>query len=115
MTSREEVEQRIRAEMEDAQRSRQQGNEGRARVCARRAAGWAVGWFVETNHLAEPHQNALDHLHWLTTFPEVTQGLKDAAGRLTTKINEDGSLPHAVDPLEDARLIIETVLAMRPD
>jgi hypothetical protein len=100
----------LRAELEEAQRSRKQGNEGKARVCARRAAGWAIGAYVEMHSLAEPHSNALEHLKWLVENYDVSDELREAANRLTTKVDVDGNLPFREDPISDAQLIITALL-----
>lgn len=105
----------IRHELSDAQRSRARGNEGRARVCARRAAGWAVGWYVETHSLAESHTNALQHLRWLVDQTEVDDELRRAADRLTTKVDQAGQLPFSADPIEDAKRIIKEILDLDSD
>jgi hypothetical protein len=68
---------------------------------------------VETNALSEPHNNALDHLRWLVAYPELTEELREAASRLTTRIGEDGSLPFRQDPIDDARKIIQELLGLK--
>jgi hypothetical protein len=100
------------AELKEAQRSRMQGNEGKARVCARRAAGWAVGSYVETRSLAEPHTNALEHLKWVGENTKFSDEVREAANRLTTKVNTDGNLPFREDPVSDAQLIITALLGI---
>ena len=100
----------LQAEMADARRSQAQGNHGRVRVCARRAAGWSVGEYLEVHQLGESHGNALEHLHWLVDDADTPETLRAAAIRLTTKVEEDGSLPFDQDPIEDAKLIIQGLL-----
>jgi len=107
-----DIELVLQMELEEAQHSRLQGNEGRVRVCARRAAGWAVGWYVEPHSLAEPHTNALEHLKWLAKSSDVSNELREAAIRLTTKVDKDGKLPFREDPITDAHLIITALLGI---
>lgn len=109
-SDREEIKRRLHAELEQAQRARQQGNEGKARVCARRAAGWAVGWYVEVNALAEAHTNALEHLKWLGSNAAFPDELREIARRLTTRVDADGRLPYPEDPIVDAQFLITTLL-----
>ncbi len=104
------LEKTINAELELARQSQKEGNEGKARVCARRAAGWAVGWYAHANSLAEPHSNALQHLGWLTEYPGIGEEIREAASRLITKLAPDGSLPFDHDPIDDAQKIIQAVL-----
>ncbi len=93
---------RIEAELAYARAARKHGKEGRARVCARRAAGWAIA-----AHYPDSRQRgAYSHLRWLESNTEVSQELRSAAGRLTEQITEDHKLPHSEDPLMDAAMIV---------
>ena len=107
-----EIEAVIRAELAEALRSKREGKQGRARVCARRAAGWAVGWHKEASGLAKSHINALEQLRWLANQPDAGSRLQEAAARLITKLAPDGSLPFEQDPIEDARKIITALLGI---
>lgn len=95
---------RIESEMAYARAAREHGKEGRARVCARRAAGWAVAArFPEV-----PHRGALNLLRWLES--EGPGELRAAAGRLTAQVDLEHALPHDEDPLEDAAQIVSGLL-----
>lgn len=98
----------IRAELQAAHDARGQGNEGMARVCARRAAGWAIQRRYH-EHLAET-ANAYLLLQWLEQQEAVEEPLRAAAGRLTTRITEDHDLPHSEDPLRDAHLLVAAMI-----
>jgi len=100
----------IRRELEDANRARVDGNEGRARVCARRAAGWAVS---VTRSLAEEREiesNAYDMLQWLAEQADTPEAVRSAATRLTARVSHDHTLPFPEDPLEDAGMIVEALI-----
>ncbi|NIS83541.1 MAG: hypothetical protein GTO14_25840 [Anaerolineales bacterium] len=105
-----DIRKRIDSELNLAHKARSQGNEGRARVCARRAAGWAVAAYRQRNFGIEPHANAFRQLRWLRTLEGASQEIRDAASRLTTRVSLDHSLPHDEDPLEDARMLIQALL-----
>lgn len=100
----------IGEELEAARRAREDGNEGMARVCARRAAGWAIGIHFKKEVPAEQRVNAYGLLRWYSRQPSVPEDLRLAADRLTTRISEDHTLPHDQDPLVDARLLVEALL-----
>jgi hypothetical protein len=100
----------IAGELEAAQRAREQGNEGKARVCARRAAGWAVGRAFKGFIGESTMPNAYLLLGWLAVHEGATSELRSAARRLTAHISEDHELPHPQDPLQDARLIVESLI-----
>jgi len=97
---------RIEAELAYARAARLQGKEGRARVCARRAAGWAIA-----AHFSQGRPlGALSQLRWLEKNDEAPEQLRSAAGRLTEQVTEDHELPHSEDPLRDAEFIVAELL-----
>ncbi len=100
----------IRREFEDAEQARIEGNEGRARVCARRAAGWAVSFTRSLNEEREIEANAYEMLQWLAQQADTAEPIRAAAARLTTRVSLDHTLPFPEDPLEDARTIVEALL-----
>lgn len=89
-----------------AEEARAAGNEGRARVCARRAAGLAAQHRLEPSGLWKGRGSALDALRALAATDGLLPALREAAGRLTRRVTEDFTLPHAQDPLADAQVII---------
>jgi hypothetical protein len=100
----------IEAEFLDAYRSRAGGNEGRARVCARRAAGLAIGQYYEYCLEKTSPTSAYELLQWFTERAEIPQDLRDAARRLTVRVTPEYDLPHFEDPLEDAHLLVNAIL-----
>jgi len=100
----------IRRELEDADQARIEGNEGRARVCARRAAGWAVSFTRSLNEEREIEANAYEMLQWLAQQADTTDDVRSAATRLTARVSLDHTLPFPEDPLDDARMIVEALL-----
>lgn len=100
---------RIELELNLASKARVQGNEGRVRVCARRAAGWAVAAYRQRELGVAPVANAYRQLHWLQTLDEIPQEIREAAFRLTARVSLDHTLPHQEDPLEDARMLIQAM------
>ena len=102
--------EKIQAEINRAEAARAEGNEGQARVCARRAAGWAVGVYGREQLGEGSRWHAYHNLIWLQSQEQIPSDLRDAAGRLTTRVDVDHSLPHVEDPLEDARMIITALL-----
>jgi hypothetical protein len=92
----------VEAEMEEAAACRRRGNEGRARVCARRAVGAALAerWGAGAN------ANAYQLLLRAAADAELPPELRLAAQRLTRRVTAAHRLPHDEDPLEDARQIL---------
>jgi len=87
------------------------GNEGRARVCARRAAGFALAASLRV----PGSPNAYQMLRQAAGLPGLSEVAHRAAARLCARVTETHRLPHVEDPLEDARLIVEELgFALRP-
>ena len=103
----------IAHELVQARQFRAQGKEGRARVCARRAAGWAVAAFRQQRLKEETHLNAYHQLQWFRKLEEISVELRTAAERLTTPVTPSHELPHREDPLEDAEMIVRSLLGER--
>jgi hypothetical protein len=105
----EQLKARIRREMELAHTSRLEGREGRARVCARRAAGWAVSSILPGDPSPSERGNAYEALRWLQQQEILSDSVRDAAVRLTTRLTAEHRLPFDEDPLQDAERVIELV------
>jgi hypothetical protein len=102
---------KIRYEMELAYGSRNGGNEGRARVCARRAAGWAINRLRSDWAEREDLGSAYDSLRWLQQQSTASDTVRAAATRLTTRLTPEHELPFSQDPLLDAERVIRFVFA----
>lgn len=100
----------IQREMETAAVARKSGNEGMTRVCARRAAGIAIGYWL-SNHLEKQWgADAMNRLRHSQHEPAVPAHVREAAVRLTTKITEQFTSPFPTDPLADSMNIIDYFL-----
>jgi hypothetical protein len=86
------------------------GRLGRARVCARRAAGLAARQHLERLGASPRGASAVDALRALAALDGLPAEIRQAASRLTTRVTEDFTLPHPEDPLEDARAVIAACL-----
>ncbi len=111
MPSKERYLEEISKEFTTAQQALSEGNEGKARVCSRRAAGIAITWYLSKVPRPGWHADALHQLLHLkddTTFsPEV----RDAALRLTTKISGRFAYPFSTNPIADARIIVDAIIS----
>ena len=86
------------------------GNPGRARVCARRAAGWAIQAWYQQQEGPGWTGDAMKQLTRMGADPAVPPMLRQAAGRLSTRVDREHRLPFEQDALEDARVITEGML-----
>jgi len=92
-------------ELEAALRARKAGNEGRARVCARRAAGAVARKYLK----GDREMNAYEALLALKGVTGISPELWQAADHLTMRVNEIFRLPVDVDLLADARILCESL------
>jgi hypothetical protein len=93
-------------EMQAAEAARVAGNEGKARVCARRGAGWAVRGYYQRLKGQNWGGDAFHQLKTLRDDETQPEALRAAAGRLTTQVNHDHAMPFDDDVLADARMLI---------
>jgi hypothetical protein len=95
----------IEAELEKGLQARLAGNEGRARVCARRAAGIAARDFLARKDV-QVKGNAYEVLKTLEAFPGLSSDLQSAASHLTMRVSEEFTLPAGIDLILEARKLI---------
>jgi hypothetical protein len=105
-----ELESRIAAEL-TLGRASAASNPGRARVCARRAAGWAIEAWYQAREGAAWRGDAMKQLNRLRADPAAPEAPRAAAERLSTKVDREHRLPFEEDALEDAGVIIKWALA----
>lgn len=108
--TREGVLQKIEKELADAERARRTGNNGMVRVCARRAAGAAIAFWLQSNPRAGWGVDAMSQLQSLQMDTTLPQNIRDAAMRLTTRITHQFTSPFSADPAGDSREIIHHLL-----
>ncbi len=93
---------KIEEERALADASRSAGNEGKARVCARRAAGWAIAEALPNAPTA-----AFSALGFAARQADLPDDIRDAALQLTLRITQNHQLPTDADPLKCADRIIQ--------
>ncbi len=101
---------KFRWEISSAERARLEGNEGRARVCARRAAGAVLKEFYRRQGLDPVGSSAYDRLIFLSTYSGVSQGVQEAARHFTVRITPDHELPIEADLIAEARWLAGELL-----
>jgi hypothetical protein len=112
MPSREFYLAPIEKELATGREASAAGNGGRARVCARRAAGLAISWYLTRHPDPEYGRDALRQLTRLKEDAIFPQPARDAARRLTTRITAGFTYPFSEDPLSDARIIIDHIITV---
>ncbi len=101
-----ETQIQVQGELLLAKQSRKEGNEGRARVCARRAAGTAAQLFLDRHEKNFKAENTFQSLKTLKATEELPDRVLLAVSRLIQRVNEDHQLPPEIDLIHEARLVI---------
>jgi HEPN domain-containing protein len=86
------------------------GNDGMVRVCARRAAGIAISYWLEQNPRQGRGLDAMSLLRNLQNDESMPRNIRDAAMRLTTRITGQFTSPFSTDPIDDSKIIINHLL-----
>ncbi len=85
-------------------------NEGKARVCARRAVALAdEAWLMRQ---AQPgwSGDAIAHLHRIQEEPLFPSVVRQAAERLTTTVTRRQTAQFTINPVGDATIIIDCLM-----
>ena len=93
-----------------AEAARGRGNEGQARVCARRAAGLAVREYFQGRGVAVRTSSAYDLLKALLELPDLPARARRPAEYLTLRVTEEFKLPVDVDLVQAARDLVQELL-----
>ena len=97
-------------EIERANEVRARGNEGQARVCARRAAGIAVREYFARRGIQAASSSAYDLLKELLGMDDLPAGARQPAEALTLRVTEEFKLPVDVDLVKEAQTLRERLL-----
>lgn len=105
-----DVHKEIDTELELAEKARARGNEGQARVCARRAAGLAIREYLTRKGIRPPSASAMDLLDLIKDDPHPSPDLKLIAEHLTLRVTEEFKLPVDADLIAEARKLCGELL-----
>lgn len=104
-------EHRFNKELEMAERARASGNEGMARVCARRAAGIVIAEYLRLQGLELKTHSAYDYLRYLSLSPDIPSDVKNVVDHFLTRITPDYRLPVEADLIAETRWLRQRLLA----
>ena len=100
----------MQIEFDRAAQARARGNEGQARVCARRAAGIAIREYLTRQAIRPPSSSAYDLLNLIKNDPHLSSDLKQIAEHLTLRVTEEFKLPVDADLIAEARTFCKDLL-----
>ncbi len=88
-------------EIQRALEARASGNEGKARVCARRAAGIAAGEYLARHHIPSD-ASAIERFETIQNLPGISPRIKEIIGHLLLRVDQDHQLDPSIDLIADA-------------
>ena len=104
------LQEQLEKEFQLAEQARANGNEGRARVCARRAAGIAIRDYLTRKGTPPPSLSAVDLLNLFKDNLFLSPDLKLIADHLTLRVTEEFKLPVDADLVAEARKLCDELL-----
>jgi hypothetical protein len=110
MSDRENWIYRFEQELDRGEAARLAGNEGMARVCARRAAGIVVEEHFRRRGEQIATASAYDYLRYLSTIPGTSPDVLTAAEHFLVRITPEYTLPVDADLLAEARWLRSRLL-----
>lgn len=110
MNDQNEWEKQFDAEIKMARSAREKGNDGMARVCARRAAGIVVGAYLNSEGFALPGPSAVERLKYLASLPTCTQEMQLIINHMLIKVTPEYKLPIEADLIADAQRLRQLLL-----
>ncbi len=100
----------IQNEFAQAQKARADGNEGQARVRARRAAGIAIRDYLVRNGIRPPSRSAHDLLNLIKDSSALPPDLKRVADHLTLHVTEEFKLPIEADLIAESKSLCDWLM-----
>lgn len=104
------LQEQINKEFKLAGQARTKGNEGQARVCARRAAGIAIRDYLTRMGIHPGNASAYDLLNLIKNDPLLSPDLKLIADHLTLRVTEEFKLPVDADLVAEAQTLCNELL-----
>jgi len=98
------------AELKQGEQAKEIGNLGQTRVCVRRACGMAIEHWLEFHPDRNYGASAITMLTKLQEDHTIPKEIRNAAERLTKKVDQNFETGIEEDPLKDGEMIIEYYL-----
>lgn len=96
-------------EIERALRAQREGNEGMARVCARRAAGVIAGEYLTGLGMKPLPLGALDRLKLLADRSDIPPLAKEVSQHFLVRVDGEHRLPVEVDLIRDVYVLMNAL------
>jgi hypothetical protein len=97
-------------EIEHAFSALRSGNEGLARVCARRAAGIILGEYLSRQGYPLQSSSAYERLTVFISLPDIDPYYQDIAKHFLLKVDTEHKLPEGINLINDVKWLAENLL-----
>lgn len=98
---------KIETELQLAIQYKVLNQEGKSRVCARRAAGLAILLWFKQKSIDQDGLTIYNALSHFKEMEEIPENVKEAASLLIQKVDENYRLPKNINLIEQAKTIVE--------
>ena len=96
-------------EIIQARAARQSGNEGMARVCARRAVGILLGAYIAQQGLTNPGTSAYDRMRLFQSLPHLAAPIREVIDHFLVHVTPDRTLPGNHDLIAEAEWLASQI------
>jgi hypothetical protein len=100
----------FQSEVHQAEMARATGNEGKARVCARRAAAIAIGEYFRHKGVSPPVSSAYNILKFFQSYSDVPDDARSIAGHFLQRVDTQFTLPGDLDLIQDAKWLAQKLV-----
>jgi hypothetical protein len=108
--TKEETLRSVEQEFATARHAAAEGKDGMSRVCARRAAGVAIAYWLQFNDRPNWRADAMSRIRHLEADPSFPLDVREAAMRLMARITPQFTPQYPTDPIEDSGVIVRHLL-----
>jgi hypothetical protein len=102
-------EEEYQAEVAQARVARQSGNEGMARVCARRAVGILLGEYLAQQGVNNPGTSAYDRMRLFQSLPHLAAPIREVIDHFLVHVTPDRTLPGNHDLIAEAEWLASQI------
>ncbi len=102
----------FQAEIAHARHARQSGNEGMARVCARRAVGILLGEYLSQQGIP-PGPSAYDRIRIFQNLPHLSPSVRLITDHFLIHVQPDRTLPGDIDLIAEAESLASMIVDQR--
>ena len=102
---------RWKAELTAAEEAWRSGNDGRARVCCRRALGAVLAATTHETSPGHKKSTAIERINFFLRREDIPESVRRAAIRITTNVEYRLSPDFTFNPILDSQIIIGFLLA----